>query len=174
MLYADRLSDHFTVAELCRDSDWPALDADQSAQLHLRRQVATTLEPLRVLCGYPLTVVSGYRSPAHNASVGGASQSQHMLGRAADITPSDVNWQALRAHFLRHPGFEEFTEKMQADQERIRQLDLMVEHHLSRELQAVGGVGLYLESGWVHVDIRSRGPTGHVARWLGKDFGAEQ
>jgi hypothetical protein len=31
------------------------------------------------------TVTSGYRSPQHNASVGGASQSQHMQGRAVDV-----------------------------------------------------------------------------------------
>ncbi len=31
------------------------------------------------------TVTSGYRSPQHNAAVGGASQSQHMQGRAVDV-----------------------------------------------------------------------------------------
>jgi hypothetical protein len=174
MLLTDRLTDHWTVSELCRPSDWPALARDEGAQLHLRRLAVAALEPLRVLCGCPLIAVSGYRSPAHNAEVGGAQASQHMMGRAADITPADVDWSGLRAHFLRKPGYEEFTAKMAADQERIRQLDLLVEHSLARELSAVGGVGLYLQSGWVHLDIRCRGLQDHVARWHGNDFGSEQ
>ncbi len=44
------------------------------------------LEKMRA-AAYPtgLRIVSGYRCPAHNAAVGGASQSQHMLGAAADV-----------------------------------------------------------------------------------------
>jgi uncharacterized protein YcbK (DUF882 family) len=172
--YVDQLSDHWAVHELCRLDDWVVLAADLSAQLHLQRLVAAVLEPLRLMWSSPLVSVSGYRSPAHNAAVNGASQSQHMLGKACDVTPADVEWQALRAHFLGHAGFEEFTAKMAADQARIKQLDLLVEHALGRELEAVGGVGLYLESGWLHLDIRPRGLTGHVARWRGNDFGSEQ
>ena len=174
MLYTDCLSDHWAVSELCRESDWQYLMADSVAQMHLRRLAVTALEPLRVLWGLPVAAVSGYRSPAHNAAVGGASQSQHMLGKACDLVPATVNWPALRAHFLGKPGYQEFTAQMQADQETIKQFDICIEHALSRELQAVGGVGLYLDSGWIHVDIRSRGTLGHVARWMGKDFGSEQ
>jgi hypothetical protein len=35
--------------------------------------------------GEPLTVVSGYRCPQRNASVGGATHSQHLFGAAADV-----------------------------------------------------------------------------------------
>lgn len=35
----------------------------------------------------PVTVVSGYRDPAHNVRVGGARNSQHVYGTAADIRP---------------------------------------------------------------------------------------
>lgn len=35
----------------------------------------------------PITVISGYRDPAHNVKVGGASNSQHVYGTAADIRP---------------------------------------------------------------------------------------
>ncbi len=40
----------------------------------------------------PIKVVSGYRDPSHNASVGGASNSQHLYGTACDIPgiPFDV------------------------------------------------------------------------------------
>lgn len=40
----------------------------------------------------PIKVISGYRDPAHNRSVGGASNSQHVYGTAADIggIPQDL------------------------------------------------------------------------------------
>ena len=43
----------------------------------------------------PITINSGYRSPSHNKSVGGSKNSQHLLGKAADIviegmTPKEV------------------------------------------------------------------------------------
>lgn len=42
-----------------------------------------------------ITINSGYRSPSHNKSVGGAVNSQHLTGKAADIvvegmTPKEV------------------------------------------------------------------------------------
>lgn len=43
------------------------------------------LDQLRDICGFPFVIVSGYRCPTHNAAVGGAVNSQHMLGLAADI-----------------------------------------------------------------------------------------
>jgi Peptidase M15 len=174
LTYDDILTDHWHVSELCRPDDWPLLAADEHLQMHLQALATTVLEPLRVLAGHPLICISGYRSPAHNVSINGAKQSQHMLANAADIVPEGVDWAALRGHFLGNTGYEEFTAKMAGDQEMIRQLDLLVEHHLGSELQAVGGVGLYLQSGWVHVDRRARGPNGHVARWTGNDFGSEQ
>ncbi len=43
------------------------------------------LERIRALTGKPLRIVSGYRSPSSNATVGGAKNSRHMEGDAADI-----------------------------------------------------------------------------------------
>lgn len=43
------------------------------------------LEKLRAIVGKPLRIVSGYRTPAHNRAVGGASRSRHLHGDAADI-----------------------------------------------------------------------------------------
>jgi uncharacterized protein YcbK (DUF882 family) len=44
------------------------------------------LDPLREAYGKPITISSGYRCGALNAKVGGASNSQHLSGEAADIT----------------------------------------------------------------------------------------
>lgn len=50
------------------------------------RELLTSLELLRVQF-YPrgLSIVSGYRCPEYNHRIGGALQSQHMRGAAADI-----------------------------------------------------------------------------------------
>ena len=51
----------------------------------------TKLEQLRYrLGGKAILINSGYRSPAHNKRVGGASQSQHLYGKAVDIVVRGV------------------------------------------------------------------------------------
>lgn len=47
--------------------------------------LAGRLEVLRGLVGSPCIVVSGYRTPEHNQAVGGAPQSLHLWGMAADL-----------------------------------------------------------------------------------------
>jgi zinc D-Ala-D-Ala carboxypeptidase len=43
------------------------------------------LDPMRDKIGKPITISSGYRSPALNAVIGGVGNSQHSLGQAADF-----------------------------------------------------------------------------------------
>lgn len=52
--------------------------------------VENVLDPLREKYGKPIKVNSGYRCPKHNLAVGGATQSQHMKGEAADIAPAGL------------------------------------------------------------------------------------
>jgi len=48
--------------------------------------LARLLERIRAdFGGAPVFVLSGYRSPSYNKTVGGSTYSQHMYGRAADI-----------------------------------------------------------------------------------------
>jgi uncharacterized protein YcbK (DUF882 family) len=49
------------------------------------------LEELRAKLGKPITVTSGFRCPFHNVEVGGARNSQHILGRAADIRVKEMS-----------------------------------------------------------------------------------
>ena len=47
-------------------------------------------EMIRESCGNkPIKVLSCYRTPLYNASVGGAKLSQHQYGRAIDLRPPD-------------------------------------------------------------------------------------
>jgi hypothetical protein len=57
--------------------------------------VVEHLQAIRDASGGSITVNSGYRSPAYNASVGGVSSSRHMYGDAADMDPSAVSLDRL-------------------------------------------------------------------------------
>lgn len=83
-------SRYFTLQELTRSQTarQSGLDNTPNAAYteNLQNLVTYILDPLRHLWGSPLYVNSGYRSPAVNAAVGGARNSQHTTGCAADIT----------------------------------------------------------------------------------------
>ena len=51
--------------------------------------VHEVLDPARERLGKPIIVNSGYRCAKHNREVGGATNSQHMKGEAADIRCDD-------------------------------------------------------------------------------------
>ena len=60
------------------------------------QKLANQLQALRDSLGVSITVNSAYRSPSYNKKIGGVSNSQHVLGKAADITakgytPAQVN-----------------------------------------------------------------------------------
>jgi uncharacterized protein YcbK (DUF882 family) len=82
------LSAHFTLEELTRSeyADRKGLDNKPDVKVieNLKR-LAVVLEQVRSVCGAPIVVSSGYRSPKVNAGIGGQKTSQHLLGCAADI-----------------------------------------------------------------------------------------
>jgi len=57
--------------------------------------VVEHIQYLREASGGSITVNSGYRSPAYNASVGGVTNSRHMYGDAADMVPSAISLDEL-------------------------------------------------------------------------------
>ncbi len=72
---------HFKVREFkCKHCGKIKLDID----------LLVKLEELRKKTG-PLVVNSGYRCPAHNRNVGGAKNSQHVKGTAADIRATKMS-----------------------------------------------------------------------------------
>ncbi len=52
---------------------------------NLRALCVTILQPVRDALGSPVNLNSGYRCPSLNRAIGGAKNSQHMTGHAADI-----------------------------------------------------------------------------------------
>ena len=80
-----RLSENFTEAEFrCRCC----------GELHsggVPRQLIDILQDVRNHFGQPTMVNSGFRCVRHNRNVGGAANSQHTHGRAADIRVANVD-----------------------------------------------------------------------------------
>lgn len=63
----------------------PASDERGRVMLNIKLLVDNVLEPIRDMVCTPIIITSGYRSPQLNKIVGGAVNSQHMLGCAADF-----------------------------------------------------------------------------------------
>ena len=72
-------------ARACRESG----QLPPFARENMEALVENVLDPAREAYGKPIKVNSGYRCPKHNAEVGGAKQSQHVKGEAADICCAD-------------------------------------------------------------------------------------
>lgn len=49
------------------------------------------LDQLREILGCPLYINSGYRTPEYNKKIGGSSNSQHMYGKAVDISTKNLD-----------------------------------------------------------------------------------
>jgi uncharacterized protein YcbK (DUF882 family) len=121
-----KLSKNFNLSEF-NSKDGTAADQLVIKNLTI---LAEQLEALRDYLGKPIQVTSGYRSKEHNAKIGGAKNSTHVNGMAADIkvkglTPLEV-YNAI--------------EKLIADG-KMKQ----------------GGLGLYRS--WIHYDIYFNGKT---------------
>lgn len=85
-----QLTKNFSLEEMTRSrtADKESIDnVPRDAPLAALLSTALGLEMVRkTLYDYPVTVHSGYRSPKLNAAVGGAPNSHHVKGFAADIT----------------------------------------------------------------------------------------
>jgi uncharacterized protein YcbK (DUF882 family) len=114
------LSPHFRVRE------WASKCGSDTILIH--PETARMVQCVRDHFARPVRITSGYRSPEHNRRVGGAPQSYHLRGMAADIvvagtTPMAV-YRAIDSGSV--PGID----------------------------PAKVGLGLYTRQGFVHIDCR--------------------
>lgn len=116
-----RLAPDFKVREFrCRDgSDTVMVD----------ETLTVVLQCIREHFGKAVAITSGYRTAAHNAAVGGAKSSQHLLGRAADIRVAGVSVEDVAA----------YTESLMPDWGGVGRYPVKAGR----------------ATGWVHVDTRA-------------------
>lgn len=116
-----QLSKNFSLPEFA-SKDGATFPEEVKANL---QRLAENLQVLRDHLGKPIAINSGYRSPAHNARIGGVDNSQHVKGTAADIRVEGLSARMLYG--------------------QIRMLQ-------DAGKMALGGLGLY--DTFVHYDIR--------------------
>jgi len=101
---SQRLSAHFTLAELTHSATAARKGIANVAPPHIVDQLTLTadrMEHVRSLLGdRPISVLSGYRSPAVNKAVGGSASSAHMTGHAVDFICPSFGTPAQVAAFL--------------------------------------------------------------------------
>jgi zinc D-Ala-D-Ala carboxypeptidase len=78
-----------------------------TGSLAINEDALDKLQALRDKLGRPLLLTSAYRSPEHNKRVGGAKNSQHMLGIAFDVRMENQDPQKFEAA-ARAVGFTGF------------------------------------------------------------------
>lgn len=88
--------------------------------------LAKNLQVLRDEVGKPIKITSGYRSPEHNAKVGGVKSSRHLTGEAADFKIAGMTPKEVAA---------------------------VIEKLIAAGKMEEGGIGIY--STWVHYDHRN-------------------
>ena len=116
-----KLTTNFTREEFdCKDGTKVPAELMPNIQ-----KLAEQLQILRDCLGESIHINSGYRSPAYNKRIGGVKNSQHVLGKAADIT---------------------------CKSKTPKQLAAIIEKLITAGTLRFGGIGVY--PGFVHVDIR--------------------
>jgi|TARA_R110000824_G_scaffold198595_4_gene382637 hypothetical protein len=130
------ISEHFTLEELTRSSiaKRKCIDNQPSEGWeidNLKLLCTDLLEPIRGNYGVPFSPSSAYRSKDLNKEIGGAPDSQHCLGLAADIQVPGVSNLVLAWWIRTHLDFDQ----------------LILEFY---DLDAPS-------SGWVHVSVQFLG-----------------
>lgn len=92
---------YFTMSEMTKTNKNLPNVPDKVAEANLIQLVENVLDPLREKYGKPIKVNSGYRSKLVNAAVGGAKNSDHLFGFAADITAGNKTENCILFQLIR-------------------------------------------------------------------------
>jgi uncharacterized protein YcbK (DUF882 family) len=92
----ERLSENFAAKEFaCRCC----------GKVLVHPELVRKLQALRSAAGAPVVITSGYRCASHNRECGGAANSYHLYGMAADIWVDGVSTHQL-AELAERAGFD--------------------------------------------------------------------
>ncbi len=105
------LSEHFTLNEMTRSTAAIRMgiaNNPQPADIQCLTDLCIhILEPLRSYFQKPIIIDSGYRSMKLNSTIGGAENSQHLRGQAADIRISGVSNDLLWQYIVDNLPFDQ-------------------------------------------------------------------
>ena len=94
------LSEHFLLGEFTRSKYPEVYNIPSHEAIANLKRLCEWLEVLREKASQPIIINSGYRSPQLNRKVGGASNSNHLTGCAADIRTSGYEQAIVYAAIL--------------------------------------------------------------------------
>lgn len=86
------LSKYFKLSEF-RSKDGAEFPKEVLQNL---QKLVVNLDVIREKIDLPIHVNSGYRSTTHNKKIGGAKNSYHVIGLAADLSARDISPNALK------------------------------------------------------------------------------
>ena len=102
-----KLSEHFTLEEMTFSQTAIRKGIDNTPDAVVIRNLTNLceyiLEPIRKGLGKPIYVSSGYRCKELNKAIGGATSSQHVQGRAADISVQGMSTENI-FDWIKHSG----------------------------------------------------------------------
>ena len=88
MVYSKAAEGNLPLSENFRVREFACMDGSDLILISL--ELVELLQRIRTHFKAPVTITSAYRSHCHNKKVGGASNSQHLYGTAADIRVQGV------------------------------------------------------------------------------------
>lgn len=97
-----KLSEFFasSIADKNGIKNEPSLDERATIERNINLLVDNVLDPIRDKFCAPVIITSGYRCPQVNKLVGGANNSQHMSGCAADFHIKGFTYLMMRQVFI--------------------------------------------------------------------------
>lgn len=135
-----KITEHFDEKELSQPAKHGLSEMPYPEKWLLSRglPLCKTLEDIRQEFKLPVKLLSVFRSEAYNKAIGGARNSQHVQGRAADFIVKGISPDKVHAKIL--------------------------ELYNEGKLPQLGGLGKYPT--FTHIDIRPK-KNGRLSRWEG-------
>lgn len=105
------LTENFTLNELIYSvtAEKNKIDNRPSVQViaNLKSLCENVLQPLRNALGCPIVITSGFRCAVLNKKVGGQSNSQHLMGQAADLVVPQKNLKDVFNYIKSHLNYDQ-------------------------------------------------------------------
>lgn len=107
---------NFSISELVKSDIARQNNIDNTPNIeqcdNLLNLIFYCLQPIRDKIKKPIIITSGFRSPKVNFFCGGAINSNHLIGCAADIIPAGNNFQEVYDYVINNLDYDEcFIEK---------------------------------------------------------------